>query len=32
MSQSGLQRRLSLLDAAMVVLGAIIGSGIFINP
>ena len=26
------ERRLSLLDASMVVLGAIIGSGIFINP
>ena len=28
----GLRRHLSLLDAAMVVVGAIVGSGIFINP
>jgi basic amino acid/polyamine antiporter, APA family len=31
-SQSNLQRRLGLFDATMIVMGGIVGSGIFINP
>src|SRR3989440_6402835 len=31
-STPGLARRLGLFDAAMIVMGGIIGSGIFMNP
>src|SRR3979409_2064289 len=30
--KTGLARRLGLFDAAMIVMGVIIGSGIFMNP
>ena len=31
-SKSGLARRLGLFDATMLVMGGIVGSGIFMNP
>ena len=31
-SQPGLRRQLGLFDATMLVMGGIIGSGIFVNP